>query len=82
MKYYKLSYDYENDDDYETILPFWNYGAKNLAAATDSDWKEYFINVKDRIEKRNKRLKKKNIFIVLIKFVAMSMMIIGHIYKL
>ena len=51
----------ENDDDYETILPFWNYGAKNLAAATDSDWKEYFINVKDRIEKRNKRLKKKNI---------------------
>lgn len=51
----------ENDDDYETILPFWNYGAKNLATATDSDWKEYFINVKDRIEKRNKRLKKKNI---------------------
>ena len=26
--------------NYETILPFWNYGAKNLAAATDSDWKE------------------------------------------
>ena len=49
------------DDDYEKILPFWHYGAKKLAAATDSDWKEYFINVKDRIEKRNKRLKKKNI---------------------
>ena len=27
-------------------------------------------------------IKKKNIFIVLIKFVAMSMMITGHIYKL
>ena len=51
----------ENDDDYETILPFWNYGAKNLAAATDRDWKEYFQNVKKRIEKRNDRLNKKNI---------------------
>ena len=47
----------EKDDDYEKILPFWHYGAKKLAAATDSDWKEYFINVKDRIEKRNERLK-------------------------
>ena len=28
------------------------------------------------------QLKKKNIFIVLIKFDAMSMMITGHIYKL
>lgn len=51
----------ENDSDYETILPYWNYGDTKLAAATDGDWKEYFINVKDRIEKRNKRLKEKNI---------------------
>ncbi|MGN0494776.1 MAG: hypothetical protein ACI4GW_00975 [Lachnospiraceae bacterium] len=48
--------DYFEDDQYSKIIPFWNYGGKKLAEASDEDWKEYFINVKKRIEQREQRL--------------------------
>lgn len=50
--------DYFKDEEYNVIIPFWSYGASKLAQATDKDWLEYFVNVKNRIELREKRFSK------------------------
>lgn len=52
--------DYFKDNTYSEIVHFWNYGSSKLSEATDNDWKEYFENVKKRIEQRNERLLNSN----------------------
>lgn len=52
--------DYFRDNTYPEVITFWNYGPSKLSEASDDDWKEYFINVKERIEQRNKRLSNLN----------------------
>lgn len=47
---------YFKDGEYTEIEPFWNHGKSELGEAKDKEWRDYFRNVKSRIEIRNNQL--------------------------